>query len=211
MKNNNLSNYAKSRQESVRVFESDFWEALTHVHPVTPLLLWVPIIFFLLKSSMESGRMSPLEYFVTFFMALITWAFSEYGLHRIVFHYDAKSKIGKRIIFLFHGIHHDEPKDATRLVMPPAPGLIIMSFIYALFYLVVPEVYLYSFTAFFLVGYLCYDYIHYATHHFKMTSRLGRYLKTYHLKHHHSHHPEKYGVSNPFIDYLFGTESFKKN
>jgi hypothetical protein len=39
-------------------------------------------------------------------------------LHRFVFHYPAQGRVGKYLVFMFHGIHHAAPrKDA--LVMPP--------------------------------------------------------------------------------------------
>ena len=69
---------------------------------------------------------------------------------------------------MFHGVHHDAPRDKTRLVMPPAGAIIVMSVLWELFGLVVPAPWLEPFCAFFIVGYLCYDYIHYATHHFPM-------------------------------------------
>ncbi len=62
-----------------------------------------------------------------------------------------------------------------------------------------------AFFASFMIGYLCYDYIHYATHHFPMTSKAGRFLKVYHLKHHHQHVPGRFGVSSPLWDLLLGS------
>jgi hypothetical protein len=41
----------------------------------------------------------------------------EYIIHRWAFHYEPKTEWGKSTL-LVHGIHHDYPKDATRLVMP---------------------------------------------------------------------------------------------
>ena len=75
--------------------------------------------------------------------------------------------------------------------MPPFPAAIIMYALYILFSLVIPARYLNVFMAFFIVGYLVYDYIHYATHHFAMTSRLGRYLRKFHLQHHNSKEESK--------------------
>ena len=57
----------------------------------------------------------------------------------------------------------------------------------------------------FIVGYLIYDYIHYATHHFPMRNRAAKYLKHYHLKHHFSGEGGRYGVSSPLWDVVFGT------
>ena len=41
-------------------------------------------------------------------------------MHRWVFHYEPRSRWGKPLHFMLHGVHHDYPNDASRLVMPPA-------------------------------------------------------------------------------------------
>jgi sterol desaturase/sphingolipid hydroxylase (fatty acid hydroxylase superfamily) len=138
-------------------------------------------------------------------LGLLTWSLTEYGLHRFAFHYPAKSKIGKWLVFLFHGNHHHDPKDKTRLVMPPGGSIPIMVVLYYLFSLVIPSPWIEPFCAFFIVGYLIYDYIHYATHHFPMKNPLAKYLKIYHLKHHFSGETGRFGVSSPLWDKVFGS------
>lgn len=194
-----------AKKQSSRLFENDLLESLTHVHPIVPLVVWTPVCAYFLFQSVWIQNLSGLELVTWAFIALLVWTFTEYILHRFVFHFDAKSAFGKRLIYLFHGIHHDEPDDATRLVMPPFPAVVIMCGLYALFALVVPGRYLNVFMAFFIVGYLIYDYIHYATHHFPMKSKVGSYLRKYHLRHHHAKEHSKYGVSNPLWDYVFYT------
>jgi len=61
------------------------------------------------------------------------------------------------------------------------------------------------FFAGFVFGYLCYDMLHYATHHFPMKTRVGAWLKHYHLLHHYQDERYGYGVSSPLWDYVFGT------
>ena len=189
----------------VRVFKSDFWESLTHVHPIMPLVVWVPVILFWLWRSYNVYQLSALEFLVLAGVGLLVWTLTEYLLHRFMFHFRATGQIGRRFVFMFHGLHHDEPECATRLVMPPVPAVLIVTVLYNLFSLVVPNQYMLAFMAFFMSGYLCYDYIHYATHHFAMTSKVGRFLRSYHLKHHFSHEASKFGVSNPLWDYVFRT------
>ena len=193
------------RNQSSRLFESDLLESLTHVHPIIPLLMWGPIAGYLLYRSIFVQGLSTLDILIWILVGFFVWTFTEYFLHRFVFHFNAKSRFGKRLIYLFHGIHHDEPDDPTRLVMPPFPALVIMAALYFVFSLVIPMLYMNVFMFAFIVGYLTYDYIHYATHHFPMTSKVGRYLKKYHLRHHHAKEHSKYGVSNPLWDYIFFT------
>jgi dihydroceramide fatty acyl 2-hydroxylase len=122
-----------------------------------------------------------------------------------VFHYPARSRLGKRFVYLFHGNHHDDPQDKTRLVMPPAGAIPIMAALFFLFGLVIPAPWIEPFGAFFIVGYLIYDYIHYATHHFPMRNPVAKYLRRHHLKHHFSGERGRYGVSSPLWDIVFGT------
>lgn len=188
--------------QSIRMFKSDFLEKFTHIHPITPLLVWVPISGYYFYQGRHLGLS---EILLTFLAGMFVWTFSEYMLHRFVFHYEPTSKVGKWLIFVLHGVHHDDPQDPTRLVFAPPVGIIVFFLLYQLFGLFVPERYFSTFLGSFLVGYLCYDYIHYATHHFPMTSKIGKYLRAYHLQHHYSHKPKKYGVSNPLWDYVFRT------
>jgi len=151
------------------------------------------------------------EFIILFFFGMILWTLAEYVLHRFVFHWNAKSRAGKYFVFLFHGLHHDDPQDPTRLVMPPVPAILIVSLLWMLFSAIFPYKYIDVIMAYFLIGYLCYDYIHYATHHFPMTSPIGKYLRKYHLQHHYSGEKSKYGVSSPVWDYIFGTVTGPKD
>ncbi|GAB4014448.1 MAG: hypothetical protein Fur0010_12550 [Bdellovibrio sp.] len=192
-------------KSSVRLFENPVLEAMTHVHPIVPLVMWAPVALACYYYAFFVQGLTIGELLAVFILALLVWTLTEYSIHRYVFHFDSKSAFGKRIIYLFHGIHHDDPDDATRLVMPPVPAVLIMAVLYFLFKMMIPQQFLYAFMGSFIVGYLCYDYIHYATHHFPMTSKLGKYLRKYHLQHHHSKEESKYGVSNPLWDYVFST------
>ena len=57
----------------------------------------------------------------------------------------------------------------------------------------------------FAFGYLCYDGGHYAIHHFKQTTRVGKFLKKHHMKHHHGDNFGGFGVSSPLWDLVFQT------
>ncbi|OIQ17040.1 MAG: fatty acid hydroxylase [Bacteriovorax sp. MedPE-SWde] len=191
--------------KSIRIFKNPFLESLTHVHPVVPLLLWVPVVCYWLYKSFVDYGITLAECGLFAVIGLVVWTFTEYILHRFVFHMPTIGPLTERFVFLFHGLHHDDPDDPTRLVMPPVPAILIVALLYGFFSLLVPEKFIFVFMAFFIVGYLCYDYIHYATHHFKMTSKVGRYLKKFHLQHHFRHEKAKYGVSSPLWDYIFRT------
>jgi len=200
----------KHTGESIRIFKNPILESFTHVHPIVPLLLWVPVICYLFYRGYALKHVNGLEFFLLFIFGILLWTITEYVLHRYVFHWKANSRAGKYFVFLFHGLHHDDPQDPTRLVMPPVPAILIVSLLWLLFSAVFPSSYIDVIMANFLIGYLCYDYIHYATHHFAMTSTLGKYLRKYHLQHHYSGEQSKYGVSSPLWDYVFKTVSGPK-
>ena len=191
--------------QSIRLFENDILERLSHVHPITPLLFWSPVAGWLLWRSVSLYEFGPAALLAMAAAGIFAWTLAEYVLHRFVFHYPAKSKLGKWLVFLFHGNHHHDPRDKTRLVMPPAGGAPIMAALYLFFELFIPQPWLQPFFAFFIVGYLIYDYIHYATHHFPMRNPVAKFLKHYHLKHHFSGESGRYGVSSPLWDWVFRT------
>ena len=105
----------------IRLFKSDFLEFFTHIHPAVIVALWLPVaVFFIIYSivtwpSYTFAGLIPLM----FIFGLVLWSFTEYILHRFVFHFHAKSVLGKRIVFLYHGMHHEQPLVKSRLVMPP--------------------------------------------------------------------------------------------
>lgn len=190
---------------SIRIFKNPILEWCTHVHPAVPLTLWAPVSAYWIYDGAVNSGLAATGVISWLLIGLIAWTFTEYILHRFVFHFPAKSRLGKYLVFLFHGLHHDDPDDPTRLVFPPVPAIAIVIALYYFFALFIPSHVHHLFMGSFIIGYLCYDYIHYATHHFKMTSSLGRVLKKNHLQHHHISEPVKFGVSTPLWDYIFGT------
>jgi sterol desaturase/sphingolipid hydroxylase (fatty acid hydroxylase superfamily) len=133
------------------------------------------------------------------------WTLLEYALHRFVFHWVPQGPLGRQIHFLIHGIHHLDPWDATRLVFPPLAGLIVATPIFGLLWLAFPLATAAAAMAGLLTGYIVYDMTHYHVHHRKCRTRWGKYLKAYHLAHHHKHWNAMFGVSSPLWDVVFRT------
>jgi len=191
---------------SVRLFENPILERLSHVHPVVPLLVWAPVAAWLIWRAVALHGIGLAGLIGIGAAGLATWTLAEYLLHRYVFHFEPKTETGKKFLYLFHGVHHDTPQDKTRLLMPPAGALPIILTLYLLFYMVLPTPWAEPFTGFFIIGYLIYDYIHYATHHFPMRHPALKFLKHYHMRHHFSDDDGRYGVSSPVWDWVFGTD-----
>jgi len=192
-------------RDSVRLFKSDFLEAFTHVHPIVPLLIWTPVIAILVYRSFAVHQNSILDFVTYGFFGIFLWTLTEYVLHRFVFHYPAKSALGNRIVYVVHGLHHEDPIDPTRLVMPPLPAAIYSIILFPLFRFFTGPTHAEAFIACFLVGYLAYDYTHYAVHHFTPRTNFGKFLKKHHLLHHFSNYESRWGVSTPLWDMVFRT------
>jgi 4-hydroxysphinganine ceramide fatty acyl 2-hydroxylase len=196
--------FVSNKNETVRMFESNFMEFFSHVHPATPVILYTPVIALMLYLSFAQKHLTLLAVIAFFVVGVLTWTLLEYVIHRYVFHYEPKTRLGKMLHFIMHGVHHDYPNDATRLVMPPIIS-IPLAVIFYLVFMVTLGRFAPAALAGFGVGYVCYDSIHYATHHFAMKRGIWRWLKLYHLRHHYQDDHAGYGVSSPLWDYIFKT------
>lgn len=204
-------NYVSNSTESVRMFKNDFLESLTKVHYSVPLIFWIPVMIYFLWKAYVPGELDGWTIALYYFFGLAFWTLAEYILHRWVFHYEPKGKFGQRVHFIFHGVHHDYPKDRLRLVMPLSASIPMALIIYLLFSLFFTEYYLASFFAGFLLGYLIYDECHYAIHHANFKSGILKKIKDHHMLHHYSDPDKGYGVSSYFWDIIFGTMFNRKN
>jgi len=195
----------KTLYKSSRLFKSNALEWFTHVHPAMPFIVWGPIVSFFAYDGLKNQNLSFLTFFNLFVSGLIVWSLFEYLMHRFLFHFEPKTNFWKRIIFLFHGIHHHEPDDPTRLVMPPVVSLILGFIVFKVGGIFIANTLETSFFSGFFVGYILYDYIHYSVHHFTPKSRIGKKIKLNHMQHHFVYPNALWGVSSPFWDIIFGT------
>lgn len=198
--------YVSHKNETVRMFKTDFMEFFSHVHPVTPLVIYLPVIGYMLYLAVVQRALSIGGAAGLFALGLLIWTLVEYTMHRCIFHYQPKSRWGKRLHFLVHGVHHDYPQDASRLVMPPILSVPLAVCFYGLFLMIFGGVAPAAFAGL-LFGYLCYDMIHYATHHFSMKRGVWLWLKQYHMRHHYKDDHVGYGVSSPLWDLVFRTRT----
>jgi len=197
-----MGKFVTNKNETVRLFKNPVLEYFSHIHPATPIVVYVPVICVLAYRSLQQISVATTIAFI--FAGLLLWTLTEYMIHRWAFHYHPTSAIGKKIHFLVHGVHHDYPRDATRLVMPLLVSIPLATAFYFLFKLMFLGFHFAVFAGF-MAGYIAYDSIHYATHHMKMEGPFGRFLKRYHLKHHYNDEHTAYGVSTPLWDFVFGT------
>ena len=185
------------------MFDNDFLDRCTRVHPIVPVVLFVPVILFLAYTG--GGRAGAAATAGWAAGGYAFWTLTEYWLHRVVFHFEPQGAIGKRIHWMIHGVHHDHPNDPLRLVMPPSASIPLASAFVALFWIALGGQAAPGFAAGFLAGYLAYDMLHYHVHHHRPRTRVGKKLRELHMRHHFQDHERGYGVSAPYWDHVFGT------
>lgn len=198
-------NFVSNKDVTVRMFKSDFMESLSKVHPAVPLFVFIPVIAFFVYKSIEF-QISLSNILLLIVLGIFVWSLAEYTLHRFIFHFQAKSKFGQRIHFIFHGVHHDYPMDSRRLVMPPSVSVPLAVLFYLLFEVILGKNFVAPFFVGFLTGYLFYDMTHYAVHHFNIHNKFWLALKKHHMRHHFQNPELGYGVSSPMWDYIIGTD-----
>jgi sterol desaturase/sphingolipid hydroxylase (fatty acid hydroxylase superfamily) len=221
-----VRHYVSNKDESVRIFGSGLLEWFTHVHPAVPHLIFIPVIVLVLYVSLGRG-VTPGRVALLFVAGILFWTLAEYLVHRFVFHATpaiesevheivavlapgvpalARLKtLRQKHYFLAHGVHHDFPNDTRRLVMPPSLSIPLAVLFYAGFRLAFGAGAGPALFAGLVLGYLVYDTIHYAVHHFSLRDPVLLYLKKKHFRHHYQNSRRDFGVSNPIWDRVFGT------
>lgn len=197
-------NYVSNSEESIRLFGSRWMDALSKVHYSVPLFIYIPVIIYVSYLSFSGGN-TLAGFLLYFLMGLGVWTITEYVLHRYIFHYHPTSSWGQRLHFIFHGVHHDYPRDKKRLVMPPSASIPLATLFYLLFSLALDKVQLHAFFPGFLLGYLVYDMMHYAMHHYNFKSGIMKRIKQHHMLHHYQDPSKGYGVSSSLWDVIFGS------
>jgi dihydroceramide fatty acyl 2-hydroxylase len=189
---------------SPQLFESEFLNFFSRVHPLIPAIVFVPVVVAMEWLGADRG-LGWLEIVLLTLGGLGIWTLTEYWLHRLIFHLEPDNDFGRRMHFIIHGVHHDHPNDKMRLVMPPAVSIPLAALFFAGFTLIFGTPAAYPLFAGLIVGYLGYDYTHYHLHHHTPKTDLGRRLREQHMRHHFQDHRFGFGVSSPLWDVVFRT------
>ena len=185
------------------MFKSGLLDRFTRVHHYVPIAIFLPAISLLFGFGVDRvGFLAAVGYAIC---GYLLWTLAEYWIHRVIFHFEPEDGIGARLHWMVHGVHHDHPNDPLRLVMPPAASVPLALVFYAAFYVVLGADRAFAFGAGFLAGYLAYDMIHYALHHHTPRTRMGKWLRELHMRHHFQDDERGFGISAPYWDRVFGT------
>src|SRR4051812_30022924 len=189
---------------SPAMFRSRTLDALTRVHPAVPPLVYGPAIIALAALALRGGDREGV--LAGLAGGYVLWTLVEYWIHRTVFHFEPENGLGARLHWMVHGVHHDHPNDPRRLVLPPALSIPFALLFFLLFVSVMGRPSVWGFAAGFYGGYLVYDMVHFALHHVRPKSKVGRRLHELHMRHHFEDDDTGFGVSAPWWDMVFGTQ-----
>jgi dihydroceramide fatty acyl 2-hydroxylase len=193
------------RHASTRMFENDFLEACSKVHPVIPFTFYIPFVTGLLGWGLWSGTTQVGKVALFLPLGWFTWCLMEYALHRYLFHWEGSGPFTRRLHAIIHGYHHAYPDDARRLVMPLGASIPLALVVGGGLWLVGrPEATLPYFCGI-VLGYLLYDYLHWAAHHHKPRTAWGRAMRAHHMAHHFACPDKNFGISHQWVDQLMGS------
>lgn len=193
------------RARSIQVFRSAFIDRwLARANPAFPLVFHGGV------AAVALGYALTLTSVTTVLVATasgwIGFSLFEYLLHRFAFHRRFPDTFAGRIEeFLTHGYHHAYPEDPDRLVMPPILSVPLALLVAALEVALLGRAVGLAAFAGTVLGYVAYDEVHFVLHNRKARTAVGRWLRRYHLLHHHAPELARFGVSSPLWDLVFGT------
>jgi sterol desaturase/sphingolipid hydroxylase (fatty acid hydroxylase superfamily) len=194
---------AERLKASPAIFPSPALDRLTRAHPATPAAVFLPAVAIL--GFLAVRRMSVASVLGLAAAGYVFWTLCEYWAHRGVFHFEPEHGIGARLHWMIHGVHHDHPNDPRRLVLPPAFSIPLAGLFLALFVATLGTPTAWPALAGFYLGYVIYDSVHFALHHGRPKSRVGRRMRELHMRHHFQDDERGFGVSAPWWDVVFRT------
>lgn len=189
-----------------QLFSNPILEKLSRTHIAVPLVIFGLYSGGLLYWSITQtslGWPTALGMFV-FGALFFTWV--EYNVHRYVFHMATYTKMREKLQYTLHGVHHEYPKDKTRLAMPPLLSITISTILLLIFKVIMGDL-VFAFLPGFLVGYSAYLGVHYMVHAYQPPKNFLKHLWINHGVHHYKNGEVVFGVSSPLWDYLYGTMS----
>jgi sterol desaturase/sphingolipid hydroxylase (fatty acid hydroxylase superfamily) len=189
--------------QRVRLFKSEKLERLTLISPRFFAAAWAVLLPAIAWAGW--GTVGLLAGTGLVLAGLGVWSLFEYVMHRYMFHLESDVPVLKWFVFLMHGNHHDAPNDPLRSLMPLGASVPIALAVWGTLVLLFADAGTWLFLGF-MIGYVIYDVVHYACHHWSMKGRLGSALKRHHMRHHYVDEHGNYSISAIFWDDVFGSK-----
>jgi dihydroceramide fatty acyl 2-hydroxylase len=197
-----VHDWSKPEDGHPQLFDSRALELLTTARPSLVASVYSSVAVVLVALSLRAG-LTAVTIAARGVTGIVLWSLAEYLIHRYVFHFVPRSRLGVAIAYLSHGVHHAFPRDPERLVLPLIVSGPITCGLLAGAALIGAAAY--PLLAGFATGYLLYDLIHYRIHSYEAGSGLFKWLRRYHFQHHFATPGRQFGVSSPLWDYVFRT------
>lgn len=174
-------------------------------HPVVPFVVWAPVAAWLFYFA--AAEITATHAVLWVLTGLVAWTLLEYILHRGLFHWQPQNVTLRRWISNLHLQHHGNPNDSGKMFVGPLSALLVLLPLYSIFSLVIPESPRPLFLGGLLIGYLAYEYLHYAMHRVTLPTVWGRSRQREHLAHHSDSPDANFGVTSGVWDVLLRTRS----
>ena len=194
---------------SAQLFQNPVLERLSHTHIALPVGIFALTTVLSLYYGLTHGFMSGVSAFGLFLLGLLAFTFIEYLVHRYVYHIPATTPGRAKFQYTMHGVHHEYPKDKTRLAMPPIITVFVASLLFFVFRLVFGS-YAFGLLGGFTFGYASYLFVHYAIHAYSPPKNFLKVWWTHHSQHHYRQDEVAFGVSSTLWDHIIGTMPSKK-
>ena len=194
---------------SAQLFQNPVLERMTHTHIAGPLTIFFAVAGVSLYYSLSRGLLTGLVAFGLFLAGWLLFTLAEYLTHRYLYHMDTTSPTKARLQYTMHGVHHEYPKDKTRLAMPPILTLFVASLLFFIFRFSFGNAG-FGILAGFVFGYALYLFVHYAIHVYSPPKNFLKFWWHHHAMHHYRQEEIAFGVSTTLWDHLVGTMPDRK-
>ena len=189
---------------SAQLFKNPALERLSHTHIALPVSIFLLTAIVSLYYGFQHGLLSGASAFGLFLGGWLLFTFAEYAMHRYLYHLPATTPKRAKFQYTMHGVHHEYPKDKTRLAMPPIVTVFVTSMLFFVFRLVFGS-YAFGILAGFTFGYALYLFVHYAIHAYAPPKNFLKVWWTHHAQHHYRQDEIAFGVSSTLWDHIIGT------
>ena len=189
---------------SAQLFQNPVLERLSHTHIALPVSIFAATGILSMYYGLTHGFMSGVSALGLFLVGLLAFTFIEYLVHRYVYHIPATTPGRAKFQYTLHGVHHEYPKDKTRLAMPPIITVFIASLLFFVFRFTFGS-YAFGLLAGFTFGYAMYLFVHYAIHAYSPPKNFLKVWWTHHSQHHYRQDEVAFGVSSTLWDHIIGT------
>ncbi|WP_311181765.1 hypothetical protein [Hymenobacter volaticus] len=113
-------NVKPKHKGSAQLFQNPVLERLSHTHIALPVSIFIVTAAVSLYYGITQGFATGLAAFGQFLGGWFLFTFAEYAMHRYLYHIPATTPGRIKFQYTMHGVHHEFPKDKTRLAMPPS-------------------------------------------------------------------------------------------